>query len=388
MKKTIKTFLLTSSLLFVLPLAACNTPSSIQTEDNANKFKVSEVSLDLHEYTFSDVDENLHLNVNVTYKDGEDLKLTPTWKTSDPLVATVDSDGLVTSTGPGVAVISVIVGFKSDMCRINVPGGETPEEPFTLSITPSSLELTVGESSELHVSSSKPATLTWTSSNPSVASVSGGTVSAIAPGSAVITATAFNTNATCLVQVNEVGAFTIRLDNSSLEMSEGTSHQIVATTSEPANVSWSSSEESVATVNSNGVVNALSIGTTIITASANGKSATCTVTVTPSEEEETDCNIYFFIDYNNNNPNDTTGTQLLAKFRWYSDRPLSASGQVPSDPTTPLDPAFPYFIGWSSHSVVDSKDQLWDMDVDVVGNANFIYIYGVWSDVPKGEFTK
>ena len=113
-------------------------------------------------------------------------------------------------------------------------------------------------------------------------------------------------------------------------------------------------------------------------------------------------NVYFFIDSNNVDANDPTatkdpttgevtvpGTKLLAQFKWYGDKPLSESGKVPTNPTTAMDPAFPYFIGWSSHTIIDTKNDLWTMDQDLIGSSlSFIYFYGIWSDVAQGGFTK
>ena len=103
------------------------------------------------------------------------------------------------------------------------------------------------------------------------------------------------------------------------------------------------------------------------------------------EEKDYDCEIFFFIDYNNIDENDETGTKLIRHFEWYTDKPLALSGKVPQNPTHPLDPAFPYFVGWSSHTIIDSLDDLWKMDTDVVGSAHFLYLYGIWSDVPSGS---
>lgn len=75
----------------------------------------------------------------------------------------------------------------------------------------------------------------------------------------------------------------VSLDKTSLELTEGGTGTLIATV-EPnnatnKNVTWSTSNASIATVN-NGEVTAVSAGTATITATADGKSATCTVTVT------------------------------------------------------------------------------------------------------------
>ena len=87
------------------------------------------------------------------------------------------------------------------------------------------------------------------------------------------------------------------------------------------------------------------------------------------------------------NMEDETGTKRLAMFNWYQNEPLT-NAPVPANPkdSDAPDPAFPYFIGWSSHSIIDSKEQLWKMDTDTPGSVYVLYIFGIWADVPVGEF--
>ena len=190
-------------------------------------------------------------------------------------------------------------------------------------------------------------------------------------------------------------------------------------------VEWRSSNSFVADVNKDGLVTAISPGTATISYLAGYKMASCTVYVpsdgeggggisptpepgpgptpepgpgpTPEpgpdpeidpEDEDKNCTVYFFIDYNNIDEKDETGKKLLTKFKWYGDRPISESGLVPANPTQSMDPAFPYFIGWSNHTIIDTKDDLWDIEHDVIGNGYYFYLYGIWSDVSSGEFIK
>jgi uncharacterized protein YjdB len=112
-----------------------------------------------------------------------------------------------------------------------------------------------------------------------------GTVTAVAEGSATISAKAGDKTAICTVTVkkNVVAVESITLDKSSLELTEGETATIIATV-KPDNatnktVTWSSSNASVASVDANGTVTAVAEGSATITAKAGDKSATCTVTV-------------------------------------------------------------------------------------------------------------
>lgn len=126
--------------------------------------------------------------------------------------------------------------------------------------------------------------VTWSSSNKSVASVSSnGTVKAKKSGTAIITATANGTSATCKVTVvNSSSKASIKLNKSTATIytSGAKTAQLKATVSgESKKITWKSSKPSVATVDSKGKVTAKKAGTTTITARANGKTAKCKVIV-------------------------------------------------------------------------------------------------------------
>ena len=157
-----------------------------------------------------------------------------------------------------------------------------------ITLNHSTLLLTVGNTETLIAtvtpSDATNPTVTWSSSNNAVATVSNGVVTAVTVGTATITArTACGRTATCAVTVS-VPATGIMLNRTTMEMSVGTSETLVATVT-PSNASqtvmWSSSNPEVATVNDNGVVTAIEVGTTTITATAAGgaHTATCEVRV-------------------------------------------------------------------------------------------------------------
>lgn len=213
----------------------------------------------------------------------------------------------------------------------------------------------------------------WNSSNPSVATVNEtGLVTAKSSGYTTISYLAGFKMATCSIYVPSEGEITPTTTSS---------------TSAPVPTSDPTSDPT-----SGGPTTEPTSGPTTEPTSAPTSGPTSEPTSSTSEEEDEDdekhCTVYFFIDYNNIDENDTTGTKLLAIFNWYGDRPLNESGLVPANPTTPMDPAFPYFIGWSSHTVIDSKDDLWDMANDTLGNGYYFFLYGIWSDVSAGEFVK
>ena len=159
-------------------------------------------------------------------------------------------------------------------------------------------EITEGETLQLTATvlpeDATDKTVSWTSSNENVATVDeNGLVTAVAPGSAVITAMTTdgsNLSASCNITVLQgiVLAESIRLNVTTAGLNEGATLQLSATVlpedCDNKTVLWSSDNPSVATVDSNGLVTTHSVGTATITAmttDGSNLSTTCTVTLLP-----------------------------------------------------------------------------------------------------------
>ena len=157
------------------------------------------------------------------------------------------------------------------------------------------LSLKLGASVQLTVtvtpSNATDKTVSWTSSNSSVAKVSDGKITAVKAGTATITATAGGKTASVVVAVADnpvpVESVSVSGDGVSggkLSLKSGASAQLTATV-KPDNatdrkVTWTSSDSSVANVMGTGVVTAGSkAGKATVTATAGGKSASVEVTV-------------------------------------------------------------------------------------------------------------
>ena len=161
----------------------------------------------------------------------------------------------------------------------------------TLALSQQTLALTKGGEAVLSVNAQPwgavPASaVSWSSDNEAVAAVDNGTVTAAAPGTATITAEVNGKSLTCSVTVSYAGVDGISLDRSALTLVSGGSTALTATVS-PSNadqtVTWTSSDEAVATVAQDGTVTAVAAGEAIITASAGAYRASCTVTVTGAD---------------------------------------------------------------------------------------------------------
>ena len=212
-----------------------------------------------------------------------------TWISSDPDVATV-ANGVVTAVNAGKATITVSVKANpalTDTCEVTVKDQVIAVTGVTL--TPDKATLNVGETQELTAvvapSNATNKTVTWASSDPAVATVKDGVVTAVGKGTATITVTTEDGNhtAACTITV-KLPVSKVTLNETSTALVVGSTKQLIATV-EPANaddstVTWKSGDTNVATVDQNGNVTAVGVGSTTITATAGGKSATCTVIVT------------------------------------------------------------------------------------------------------------
>lgn len=172
--------------------------ASCEVTVNIN-YPVQGISLNHDAKTFTKAGETLQLTATI-YPDSATNK-TVTWKSSDKTVATVDESGLVTAVGNGTANITATTedgNFKAT-CQVTV---EIPE--LTLSLDKSELTLTqTEEQQKLTATVSDPEEkVTWLSSDPFVATVTrDGTVTAIANGTATITASAGDKTVSCTVEV-------------------------------------------------------------------------------------------------------------------------------------------------------------------------------------------
>ena len=208
------------------------------------------------------------------------------WTSSDNAVAIVDNNGKVTAVAAGTAVITAKAGEKVATCEVIVEA--IPVSGITLNYT--SVELVVGETLKL-VATVTPdnaldKTVTWSSSNASVVSVDEkGNVTVLKTGRTVtITATAGNCTARCTIKVSkavEVEGVTLSQTEANLFVGETLALFATITPNNATNktITWATSNNSVASVDSNGVITAVAEGTATITAKAGDKEATCIVTV-------------------------------------------------------------------------------------------------------------
>lgn len=221
------------------------------------------------------------------------------WSTSNKKVATVNAKGVVQGIKKGTATITVQVKgtSKKATCKVTV---KNPIKVQKVTLSPKGASLYEGQSRTLKANL-KPAnttqkTLVWSTSNKKVATVtSKGVVRAVKKGTATITVTVKGTSkkATCKITVKAkpvVKVTSLAFSETEKTIGKGDIYQTKVTL-KPTNatnkeVTYSSSNPSVATVDSKGKVTGKKIGDTVITATAKDgskKKATMKLHVTFSE---------------------------------------------------------------------------------------------------------
>ena len=166
--------------------------------------------------------------------------------------------------------------------------------PIDISLDKEEMTLEIGEEESLVARINgipNNTDIDWKSDNPDIATVNvDGIVKAISQGTTTIYATAKGSMyfATCKVTVKSDKATDIVLDKNELTLNIGDKERLTATvlpeSVKDKSVRWYSSAQRIATVNADGVVTAISVGTAVITVTTNDGSdltASCTVTVTP-----------------------------------------------------------------------------------------------------------
>ncbi|MYG15106.1 MAG: hypothetical protein F4207_01575, partial [Gemmatimonadetes bacterium] len=203
--------------------------------------------------------------------------------------------------------------------------------PTSIGITPSSVTLnSFGETIQLTARLQDQngtiltgATFTWTSGNTGVATVSDqGLVTAVMNGSAVVTARSGSLSAMVNVTVSQTAGRIVIEPQMASFMALGETVQLKAAIQDRnghpvagAEVTWSSNDESVATVNGQGLVTAVGNGSATITARSGSASSGISVTVmAPSPDREVLTLLY----------NATGGPQWIENANWLSEAPLGA----------------------------------------------------------------
>jgi uncharacterized protein YjdB len=249
----------------------------------------SAVTVNLPSGSFS-VGQTMQATATVTDVSGSVLTGRPiAWQSSNPSIATVNSSGLVAGVAVGNVTISAIVDAVVGRASLSVVNAV----PTSLSIVPASVSLNAGQTTtlsarELDQSGKTIANhkVTWSTSNPAVASLSDSVVHAVAQGSATISASVDGLQATAAITVGATPAASLTVSPTSLSLVAGSASQITATAKDASGnvlvnraASWTSSNSAVAAVSPTGLVTGVGGGSAVVTATVDGLVASTSVTV-------------------------------------------------------------------------------------------------------------
>lgn len=270
-------------------------------------------------------------------------KLTLAWTSSDESVATVDETGTVTAVAAGEAEITAAVKDTEmqDVCVITVKvSAKELKVPDTLDVKLNDTDEAAIEA-KCEPEDASNISFDFASSDEEVATVDkDGKVKVLKAGECDITTTLLQDGEKVTEKTTHVKAFyeveSITLDSNEGKLTVGNSHTIKATVAPEevaakTTIEWSSSNEKVATVDSNGKVTAVSSGNATITATAGEESANYEVTVEQPKKVTTSNKTYT----KNGSSNSSAVTPS-------NPAPVTPTAPVtPSAPATPVQPSNP-----------------------------------------------
>ena len=270
-------------------------------------------------------------------------KLTLAWTSSDESVATVDETGTVTAVAAGEAEITAAVKDTEmqDVCVITVKVSAKELK------VPDTLEVKLNDTNEAAIEAkcepkdASNISFNFASSDEEVATVDkDGKVKVLKAGECDITTTLMQDSEKVAEKTTHVKAFyeveSITLDSNEGKLTVGNSHTIKATVAPEevaaeTTIEWSSSNEKVATVDSNGKVTAVSSGNATITATAGEESANYEVTVEQPKKAATSNKTYT-----------KSSSSNSAAVTPSNPAPVTPTAPVtPSAPATPVQPSNP-----------------------------------------------
>ena len=229
------------------------------------------------------------------YHDGtsKDITASVTWATSNSSVASLSAPGFAQSHAPGSTTITATSSGLAGSGTLTV----TKATLLSITITPANPVMLLGTLQQFTATGTfsdqstqdMTASVTWASSNPTLASINaGGLASALALGSLTISATSGSVSASTPVSVQPAGLASITIRPEHGRIAQLTTRQFQAignftdgsTHNMTGQVSWASSNTGVAAIGRNGLASSFSPGTTTITATLGSITASAQLEVT------------------------------------------------------------------------------------------------------------
>ena len=287
-----------SALLVCLSLAGCGGGSSKSSTTSQNNSTPTLVSITISAAGSSvsvASGSTLQLKAQGSYSDGStsDLTSQATWKTSDATMAAVNSSGMLSATKPGSVTVTAAFGSVSATKMITITQAALKSiavsGPYASFAPGSTAQLTAQGTYADGTTQAVTTQATWQSSDSTVASVNSlGVLTAVKPGTVVITASIGTVSGTMSATVSAATLTTITVSPASFSVVAGRTNQLSAqgsysdgTTQDlTTQVTWNSSASNIASVAASGLVKGLSAGSATITATLGPVSGSSAATVT------------------------------------------------------------------------------------------------------------
>ncbi len=272
MKKFTNLFIIFLVLCLGLFLVSCGDNLADNPDTPIDPSEQEEFKADLIVNTTS-----VELFVGETFKVEYEVKnmdgFTLDYSSSDSSVASIDK-GVITGNGVGEATITIKLNGTDISKDIKVKVNGVTK----LTLSDKSLSLFLGDTYKLQLEKEYADSITWESSNSSVATVADGLVSAVGVGKAVITVKSGSVEASCEVEVTEDVKILV---NGASELYVGRSTKLTATLKGFSGAfTWESEDSSIAEVDNNGNVTGLKAGVVAIICSTEGYSTSFEIVVT------------------------------------------------------------------------------------------------------------
>lgn len=291
------------------------------------------------------------------------------WSSNKKSVATVTSKGKVKAKKKGTATITAKVDGKKYKCKVTVKSGisanktslqidDTSAENVEITLKNGGVDYSIADTNIVSCKWGK-----WSGNNIPL------TIYGRKAGTTTITVRNTFTNEKINIKVTvihkTIPVSNVTLSKSLLNMEVGDTEVLSATiypsNADDNNISWTSSDTSVATVN-NGVISAIAPGSTIVTATVGSKSTSCTVVVNPSYGSLSGTVTYFYNNYRGNVA-DTNADVIL----------------IPRDGTALNMPTLSSYIYWSGNLIGNANYKVYGTRVDGYGKF-------VLQNIPAGEY--
>ena len=239
--------------------------------------------------------EKQQFKATANYSNGTtaDVTSSAAWSSSSASIATISAGGLADAVAPGTATVTASLSGVTGSAQFMVDA----KAITNIAVAPSTASVPAGASQQFTATATYSdgstgdvtSTVTWASSSTSAATISAaGLASGMAIGSTTVTASVGSVGATAALTVTAKALVALSISPAAVNVTAGLTQQLTATggysdgSTSPISsvVTWSVANASIATISPGGLITGIAPGTTAITATLNGMSATAALTVT------------------------------------------------------------------------------------------------------------